>query len=195
MIIIHFIEIIHIYGENVQKVYTDFCFLKRRFLNLYMFTLIYILLMKNTFVKHLILVFSLTMITLSCIDEYTIPEATAIGYEAEIVIEGRILAGEESVIHLSYTTPLNNEEEAPDRSLLNAPPLSRDDNHVYVYYEKQLDNVTIGITDMQGNTYHYEVTTVPACTYYAISIDSLPAGMYYLCVYQGSNYVIGTFNK
>ena len=29
MIIIHFIEIIHIYGENVQKVYTDFCFLKR----------------------------------------------------------------------------------------------------------------------------------------------------------------------
>jgi len=31
--------------------------------------------------------------------------------------------------------------------------------------------------------------------YYAISIESLPAGMYYLCVYQGSNYVIGTFNK
>lgn len=88
-----------------------------------------------------------------------------------------------------------NEEEDPDRSLSNAPSLSRDDNHVYVYYEKQLDNVTIGITDMQGNTYHYEVTTVPASMYYAISIESLPAGMYYLCVYQGSNYVIGTFNK
>ena len=59
--------------------------------------------------------------------------------------------------------------------------------------EKQLDNVTIGITDMQGNTYHYEVTTIPACTYYAVSIDSLPSGMYYLCVYQGSNNAIGMF--
>lgn len=59
--------------------------------------------------------------------------------------------------------------------------------HSLVYSEKQLDNVTIGITDMQGNTYHYEVTTVPACTYYAVSIDSLPSGQYYLCVYQGSN--------
>ena len=59
--------------------------------------------------------------------------------------------------------------------------------------EKQLDNVTIGITDMQGNTYHYEVTTVPAGMYYAVSIESLPSGMYYLCVYQGSKYVIGMF--
>ena len=77
----------------------------------------------------------------------------------------------------------------------SSPELYQSESSVYVYYEKQLDNVTIGITDMQGNTYHYEVTTVPACTYYAISIDSLPAGMYYLCIYQGSNYVIGVFNK
>lgn len=77
----------------------------------------------------------------------------------------------------------------------SSPELYQSESSVYVYYEKQLDNVTIGITDMQGNTYHYEVTTVPACTYYAISIDSLPAAMYYLCVYQGSNYVIGTFTK
>ena len=60
----------------------------------------------------------------------------------------------------------------------SSPELYQSESSVYVYYEKQLDNVTIGITDMQGNTYHYEVTTVPACTYYAISIDSLPAGMY-----------------
>ena len=67
----------------------------------------------------------------------------------------------------------------------------KDESYVYVYSEKQLDNVVIGITDMQGNTYHYEVTTISASTYYAISIKSLPAGTYYLCVYQGSNYVIG----
>ena len=73
--------------------------------------------------------------------------------------------------------------------------LFQDASYVYVYSEKQLDNLTIGMTDMQGNTYHYEVTTVPACTYYAVSIDSLPSGQYYLCVYQGSNYVMGVFVK
>ena len=77
----------------------------------------------------------------------------------------------------------------------SSPQLYQSESSVYVYYEKQLDNVTIGITDMQGNTYHYEVTTIPACTYYAVSIDSLPGGQYYFCVYQGSNYVIGIFQK
>ena len=74
--------------------------------------------MKNRFAKHLILLFGLTMVILSCVDEYTIPKETAIEYETEIVIEGRILAGEESVIHLSYTTPINSEEETTD--ILNA---------------------------------------------------------------------------
>lgn len=86
-----------------------------------------------------------------------------------------------------------DKNEDGDRSFSSPPSLFKDANFVYVYSEKQLDNVTIGITDMQGNTYHYEVTTIPACTYYAVSIDSLPSGQYYLCVYQGSNYVIGMF--
>ena len=85
-------------------------------------------------------------------------------------------------------------EEDNDRSL-NTPQLFQNDAYVYVYSEKQLDNLTIGITDMQGNVYYQEVTTVPACTYYAVFIESLPEGMYYLCIYQGSNYVIGMFNK
>ena len=91
--------------------------------------------------------------------------------------------------------PKDNEWEETNERDTSSPQLYQSESSVYIYYEKQLDNVTIGITDMQGNTYHYEVTTVPACTYYAISIDSLPAAMYYLCVYQGSNYVIGTFTK
>ena len=86
----------------------------------------------------------------------------------------------------------DNKEDG-DRSLSSSPSLFKDASFVYVYSEKQLDNVTIGITDMMGNTYHYEVTTVPACTYYAVSIDSLPAGMYYLCVYQGNKSMIGLF--
>ena len=86
-----------------------------------------------------------------------------------------------------------DEEEDPYRSLSSSPSLFKDANFVYVYSEKQLDNLTIGITDMQGNVYHQEVTTVPAGMYYAISIESLPEGQYYLSIYQGSNYMIGTF--
>ena len=77
----------------------------------------------------------------------------------------------------------------------SSPELYQSESSVYVYSEKQLDNLTIGITDMAGNVYHEEVTTVPAGMYYAISIESLPAGQYYLCIYQGSNYVIGVFTK
>ena len=87
-----------------------------------------------------------------------------------------------------------NWEETNERDT-SSPQLYQSESSVYVYSEKQLDNVTIGITDMQGNTYHYEVTIIPACTYYAVSIDSLPNGQYYLCVYQGSKYVIGMFTK
>ena len=89
--------------------------------------------------------------------------------------------------------PTNDKWEKKNERGISSPQLFQSESSVYVYSEKQLDNVTIGITDMQGNTYHYEVTTIPACTYYAVSIDSLPSGQYYLCVYQGSKYVIGMF--
>lgn len=77
----------------------------------------------------------------------------------------------------------------------SSPRLFQDESSVYVYSEKQLDNLSIGITDMLRNVYHFEVTTVPASMYYAVSIASLPAGTYYLSIYQGSNYVIGIFQK
>ena len=86
-----------------------------------------------------------------------------------------------------------DKDEDGNRSLSSSPSLFKDENFVYVYSEKQLDNLTIGITDMMGNVFHYEVTTVPACMYYAVSIASLPAGQYYFSVYQGSKYMIGVF--
>ena len=91
--------------------------------------------------------------------------------------------------------PIDNEWEKTNDRDTSSPQLYQSESSLYVYSEKQLDNVTIGITDIQGNTWHYEMTTVPAGMYYAVSIESLPAGMYYLCVYQGSNYVIGIFTK
>ena len=93
--------------------------------------------------------------------------------------------------------PVNGDSkwgEDNDREL-SVPQLYQDETYVYVYTEKRLDNLIIGITDALGNVYHQEVTTVPACTYYAISIESLPEGTYYLSVIQGSNYVIGIFKS
>ncbi|MBR5204264.1 MAG: DUF3244 domain-containing protein [Bacteroidaceae bacterium] len=95
---------------------------------------------------------------------------------------GSVYAEEEKKV-----IPIDNEWEKTNDRDASSPQLYQSESSVYVYSEKQLDNVAIGITDMQGNTYHYEVTTVPACTHYAVSIDSLLSGQYYLCVYQGSN--------
>ena len=88
-----------------------------------------------------------------------------------------------------------NKNADGDRSLSQSPSLFKDANFVYVYSEKQLDNLYIGITDMMGNVVYEETTTVPACVYYAVSIESLPAGSYYISIIQGSKYVIGVFVK
>ena len=104
-------------------------------------------------------------------------------------LSAQVYADEKREIPEDYKWERTNDREN------TVPQLYQDATSVYVYSEKQLDNLSIGITDMQGNVYHYEVTTVPACMYYAISIETLPAGQYYLSIYQGSNYVIGIFQK
>ena len=91
--------------------------------------------------------------------------------------------------------PKDEKWERTNERDTSSPQLYQSDSSVYVYSEKQLDNVTIGITDIQGNVYYQEISNIPAGKYYAISIESLLAGQYYLCIYQGSNYVIGTFIK
>ena len=75
-------------------------------------------------------------------------------------ISSTITAKEDEKVIPPENAKWDNEED-PDRSLSSSPSLFKDANSVYVYSEKQLDNLTIGITDMQGNTYHYEVTTLP----------------------------------
>ena len=115
--------------------------------------------MKNRFVKHLILLFCLTTIALSCVDEYTIPEETAIEYETEIVIEGRILAGEESVIHLSYTTPINSEEETTD--ILNA--------QVYVIGQNGYRSEAAEF-DIEDDCYVIDTRTLENNTLYAVEV-------------------------
>ena len=115
--------------------------------------------MKNKFVKYLILWFCLATVAVSCIDEYTIPKATAVAYEAEIAIEGRILAGEETVAYLSYTTPLNSEEEAPD--ILNA--------QVYVIGQNGYRSEAAEF-NMEDNCYVINTRTLDNNTHYALEV-------------------------
>jgi len=113
--------------------------------------------MENRYVKHLILLLGLAMVALSCVDEYTIPKTTAVEYEAEIVIEGRILSGEESVIHLSYTTPLNHEEEAP--GILNA--------QVYIIGQNGYRSEAAEF-DLEDDCYVIDTRTLENNTLYAV---------------------------
>ena len=113
--------------------------------------------MKNRFVKHLVLLFCFIMV--ACVDEYTIPEETAIEYETEIVIEGRILAGEESVIHLSYTTPINSEEETTD--ILNA--------QVYVIGQNGYRS-EVAEFDIEDDCYIIDTRTLENNTLYAVEV-------------------------
>ena len=115
--------------------------------------------MKNRFAKHLVLLSCLTMVALSCVDEYTIPKETAIEYETEIVIEGRILAGEESVIHLSYTTPINSEEETTD--ILNA--------QVYVIGQNGYRSEAAEF-DIEDDCYVIDTRTLENNTLYAVEV-------------------------
>ena len=115
--------------------------------------------MKNRLIYPFVLLFVLTMIGMSCIDEYTIPKATAVEYEAEVVIEGRILAGEESVVFLSYTAPLNSEEETSD--ILNA--------QVHVIGQNGYRSEAAEF-DIEGNCYVVDTRTLENNTHYAVEV-------------------------
>ena len=115
--------------------------------------------MKNRFIHPLVLLFIFTMTILSCVEEYTIPETTAAAYEAEVVIEGRILAGEESVVYLSYTTPLNSEEAVSD--ILNA--------QVYVIGQNGYRSQAAEF-DIENNCYVVDTRTLENNTHYALEV-------------------------
>lgn len=82
-----------------------------------------------------------------------------------------------------------------DRSISSEPILSQDDNAIYIYSEKQLDNLSIEIKDLSRNVVYSTVTTVPAGIAYPTSITTLPKGEYLFTITQGNNYIIAYFIK
>lgn len=115
--------------------------------------------MKNKFVNHFMLLFILTTTAISCIDEYEIPQTAAVKYETEIMIAGRILGGDVSEFYLSYTTPLNSDEEAPD--ILNA--------EVHVVGQNGYRSEAAEF-DIEENCYTVDTRALENNTHYAVEV-------------------------
>ena len=49
----------------------------------------------------------------SCVEEFKVSRTITETYDGEMVIHGRILAGEESVFHLSRTVPFSSDDPYP----------------------------------------------------------------------------------
>ena len=88
-----------------------------------------------------------------------------------------------------------NWDDSVDFRSLTEPILSQDANAIYIYSEKQLDNLSIEIKDLSGNVVYSTVTTVLAGVKYPTPITTLPKGEYFFTITKGHNYIIGYFIK
>ena len=57
------------------------------------------------------LLITLSFLFVSCVEEYKVPETTTRNYKDELVIQGRILSGEESIFYVARTTPFGSKTE------------------------------------------------------------------------------------
>lgn len=57
-----------------------------------------------------------------------------------------------------------------ERSISFAPQLSIDEQNIYIYSEKELNDLEVIIKDSLGNVIYYNVSTVSECTTYPIDI-------------------------
>ena len=60
--------------------------------------------------KNIFLALIISIAFFSCVEEYKLPTTVTKKIEPEVVVQGRILAGEESIIYISYTKAFNQEE-------------------------------------------------------------------------------------
>lgn len=91
---------------------------------------------------------------------------------------------------------IKNWGKLDDRSVISSEPvLSQDENAIYIYSRRQLDNLSIEIKDLSGNVVYSTVVTIPAGTEYPTSITSLPEGEYLFTITKGQNYIVGYFTK
>ena len=78
-----------------------------------------------------------------------------------------------------------------ERSISFAPQLSIDEQNIYIYSEKELNDLEVIIKDSLGNVIYYNVTTVSGYTTYPILIDNWNKGKYTIQIKKGSRYMQG----
>ena len=81
-----------------------------------------------------------------------------------------------------------------DRSISFAPQLSIDEQNIYIYSEKELNDLEVIIKDSLGNVIYYNVSTVSECTTYPIDITDFRKGYYTIQIIEASNYLIGSIH-
>ena len=81
-----------------------------------------------------------------------------------------------------------------ERSISFAPQLSIDEQNIYIYSEKELNDLEVIIKDSLDNVIYYNVSTVSECTTYPIDITDFRKGYYTIQIIEASNYLIGSIH-
>jgi len=96
------------------------------------------------------------------------------------------LMAENKVISIEDKWDIEN-----DRSISFVPQLSIDGQNIYIYSEKELNDLEVIIKDSLGNVIYYNVTTVSEYTTYPILIDNWNKGEYTIQLKKESSYMQG----
>ena len=96
------------------------------------------------------------------------------------------LMAENKVISIEDKWDIEN-----DRSISFVPQLSIDGQNIYIYSEKELNDLGVIIKDSLGNVIYYNVTTVSEYTTYPILIDNWNKGEYTIQLKKESSYMQG----
>ena len=118
--------------------------------------------------KNLIYVsFVLAFLFSSCIEEYKIPTGKSNVFQPEIVINGRIQAGDNTLVYISYTQPLGSDEEVKyvhdaEVQIIGKNGYSSElakfdaDNGCYIINTRELSNNTTYALKVEANGETYQ---------------------------------------
>ena len=111
--------------------------------------------------KKVLLILSLIVLISSCIEEYTIPKSE-LKDSKQVVIQGRILAGEESIFYLSHTKPFGDKSQLQE-TILNATVTIIGQNG----YESPKAEF-----DIENDYYYIDTKQLEANTLYAVKVEA-----------------------
>ena len=107
------------------------------------------------------LLITLSLLFFSCIEEYKIPKSVSDTYEEEIVIQGRILSGDQSIIYVSHTMPMGDNKKPHD--ITDAKVRIIGENG----YQSELAHF-----DEERKHYVIDTDILPQITSYAIQVET-----------------------